>query len=111
LCAVADTIETVVVPFQIGVDVDARLVEGLYRVDQSGLRAVERGVAGRADIEAVVNVVSDGFVSGIGAARRRKPDAAIAGGENVGTAVGVVLPGRVEDFEDCGVRDVLRAGG
>src|SRR5690606_22202950 len=103
--------KAVVIPDEIGVDVGPEAVPRVDGALQAALRAVERAVARSAEVEAVVLVIADAETSRLRPAGRGHPDGAIAGHEGVYRPVLHVAPGRLEELERCGGRDVAVLSG
>jgi hypothetical protein len=98
----AEVAEAARVPQQVGVEAAAELVDIGDDGLQARLGAVQGGVGGGAEVEAVVDVVADRLVAGVGPARRRRVEGAVAGVEDVGRPLVHGLVGALEPLQDDG---------
>ena len=73
---------------------------------QAGFGAIKCRVAGAAQIEAIVDVVADRLVAGVGPAGRGSQELTVAGVEQIGHPVFDCLVARLEELQDCRRRDI-----
>src|ERR1051325_9321667 len=78
--------KSVVIADVVGIEVHARAVQAAHGELDSGLGAVERGVAWTSQVEAIEHTVAARPVPRIGPTGWRRPDRAVAGVEHVAGA-------------------------